>query len=134
MDDAYTDAVRRTIKVELTARDWDRHDLADRSGLTYVTIGRILRGERDLTMPYLVSLAGAFGWTAGELLLKAESRLRERGHDVPGNPGVHPDDAAIVDSSDKLTKRQRAQVKRSLSGEHGEPGHHHPNDGHAKSS
>jgi transcriptional regulator with XRE-family HTH domain len=91
-----------------------RHDLADRSGLTYVTIGRILRGERDLTMPYLVSLAGAFGWTAGELLLRAEARLREHGHDVPGNPGSHPDDEAVIDASTKLTKRQREQAKQAL--------------------
>lgn len=113
----YQDAVRITIKVELTERGWDRHDLADRSGLTYVTVGRILRSERDVTMPYLISLARAFGWTAGELLTRAEDRMRTQGYDVPGGPGIHPEDAALVDSSPHLTKSQREKVKEQLSGE-----------------
>lgn len=110
--DAYMEAVRTTIKVELTERAWDRGDLASRSGLTYVTIGRLLRNEAPLTMPYLISLAAAFGWSAGELLLKAESRLRDHGRTVPGD--LPPESAALIDSSTKLTRRQREQAKRAL--------------------
>jgi len=115
-DDAYNEAVRVTIKVELTSRGWDRQDLADRSGLTYTTVGRVLRAERDLTMPYLRKLAGAFGWSAGELLTKAEDRLREQGHDVPGDPGIHPEDERLIDESDKLTRSQRSELKATLRG------------------
>jgi transcriptional regulator with XRE-family HTH domain len=114
--DAYNEAVRVTIKVELTSRGWLYQDLAKQSGLTYTTVGRLLRGERDLTMPYLRKLAAAFGWSAGELLIKAEERLREHGHDVPGDPGIHPEDERLIDESAKLTKRQRSELKATLKG------------------
>jgi transcriptional regulator with XRE-family HTH domain len=125
---AYNEAVRVTIKVELTSRGWDRQDLAELSGLTYTTVGRILRAERDLTMPYLRKIASAFGWSAGELLIKAEDRLREHGHDVPGDPGILPEADRLIDESDKLTKRQRSELKEALRGGSREPGRSNPSE------
>ena len=118
--DRYVDALIACIKGEMTARDWDRYVLADKTGLSYGTVGRVLRGDREMTFVYVAAFARAFDWTASELVIKAEERMRRSGHD-PAGPGIHPEDEAIIDSSDKLTKRQRAQVKRALSDESGNP-------------
>lgn len=105
-----------SIKAETAARGWSLAELADRSGIDYQTLLRKLNLKRHLSMDELDQIAAALDLRPSDLAADAESR-RDKGPRIPGDPGIHPEDAKLIESSDKLTKRQRAQAKSALQGE-----------------
>jgi transcriptional regulator with XRE-family HTH domain len=109
-----TEALAAEIRALAGRQNLKAFSLHKLTGIPKSTMAAIWNGQSVIDVDQLVSIAAALDVDAGQLLVDAIANAR---HEPGPDPGVHPDDAAIVDSSDKLTKRQRAQVKRSLSGE-----------------
>jgi len=54
---------------ELRARyDWSLHELAERSGVHYVTIHRVEKGSTRITAPVVIALAKTLNVTTDDLL------------------------------------------------------------------
>ena len=106
-----------SIRAEASARGWTLTELSERAGIDYQSLLRKLNQKRHFTLGEVGQVADALGMPLSELVADSERR-RDRQPPNP-DPDIHPDDAALIDSSDKLTKRQRAQLKRALSGEDG---------------
>ncbi len=66
----------RRIRKLRSQRGWSQEELADISGLHRNYIGSAERGERNLTISSLHSLAGAFGLTLSGLLKNLERGLK----------------------------------------------------------
>ncbi len=66
-------AVGRTIKVERTARGWERKELAERAGLSYPYLSEIENGAKRASSKALGAIAEAFGFKVWELLERAET-------------------------------------------------------------
>lgn len=75
--DRYAEAVIATIKAERAAKGWTLQQLADRSGLNYFTVRRLLNLEleRDMGTGELASFAKAFGVSPSKLSDLAEQRM-----------------------------------------------------------
>lgn len=69
-----SEALAATIRAERAAHSITQQQLADAAGMTNVTMGRVLRGEREITTEYLVKIAGALGVKVSYLMLQAEQR------------------------------------------------------------
>ena len=108
-----------SIRAEASARGWTLTELAERSGIDYQSLLRKLNQKRHFLLGEVGQIADALGMPLSELVADAERR-QHREPPTP-DPGIHPEDEAIIDTSDKLTKRQRAQVKQALSDEPGNP-------------
>jgi len=63
------------LKAERAARGWSLAELAARAGVSKPAISKIERGEVSPTATVLVRLAGAFGLTLAELLVRAAAPL-----------------------------------------------------------
>lgn len=68
-------ATAAQIKAEIAAIDWKQTDLAEKSGIPTSTLGRYLKGERDIPFPAFVNIAAALGMTYVELATRAQRRL-----------------------------------------------------------
>jgi transcriptional regulator with XRE-family HTH domain len=77
--DALTSALADTLTAERSAARLSRAQLAERSGVSEVAIGRYERGERDVPYKALTQLAAALGYKPSELMAAAESRAERRG-------------------------------------------------------
>ena len=62
------------IRLERDSRGWSLAELAERSGVSKATIGKIERAEVSPTAVVLVRLASAFDLTLAGLMLRAESQ------------------------------------------------------------
>lgn len=70
---AQWEAVGRAIKVERTARGWDRRELAERAGLSYPYVSEIENGSKRASSRALFAIAEALGMRSWELLERADS-------------------------------------------------------------
>ncbi len=61
------EATRKAIRIKRVEKGWSQGDLAQASGVSIGTIGRIERG-RPCTSKALDGIAAAFGCSVGELL------------------------------------------------------------------
>lgn len=68
---------------ELRARhDWSLQDLAERSGVHYVTIHRVEKGSTRISFPIIIALAKAFGVSSDYLLgLSDEDATKKSEHE-----------------------------------------------------
>jgi len=73
-NDNYTAAVAETLRAERAAAGLTIPELADRAGMVAVTLQRVLKAERDITVAQLAALAPVLGMTPSKLLAKAERR------------------------------------------------------------
>lgn len=101
-----------SIKAEASARGWTLTELATRAGIDYQSLLRKLNLKRHFLMGEVGQIADALGMRMSELTADAERR-QDRESPVP-DPGIHPEDADLIDKSDKLTRRQREQAKDAL--------------------
>ena len=60
------------IRAEMARRGWSVKDLAERTGLSHVTLYRRFGGDGRLTIPELTAIAAAFGMAASTLVARAE--------------------------------------------------------------
>jgi transcriptional regulator with XRE-family HTH domain len=70
-------ALALQIKIELTARDMDQKDLAEKAGMERVTLNRYLKGHRSMPMPIFFKIAEALEVTPQVLMQRAEARIAE---------------------------------------------------------
>lgn len=98
-------AARRNIKALPLSR---------MTGIPKSTMATIWNGETAIDVDQIAAIAAALDVDPGQLLVDA---IANAGRQPAPGPGVHPEDAELVDSSPHLTKRQRDEVKRQLSGE-----------------
>lgn len=68
-------ALALQIKVELTAREMDQKDLAEKAGMERVTLNRYLKGHRSMPMPVFFKIAEALGISPRALMERTEARL-----------------------------------------------------------
>ena len=73
-NDHYTAAVAETLRAERAAAGLTIPELADRAGMVAVTLQRVLKAERDITVAQLAALAPVLGMTPSKLLAEAERR------------------------------------------------------------
>jgi hypothetical protein len=90
-NDNYTAAVAETLRAERAAAGLTIPELADRAGMVAVTLQRVLKAERDITVAQLAALAPVLGMTPSKLLAEDVS-----GHVIPqvgsvvGHVSPHP--------------------------------------------
>jgi len=78
---------------ELRARyDWSLHELADRSGVHYITIHRAEKGSTRITAPVVIALAKSLQVTTDYLLgVDAEAPPQTQGQATPAaQPAKRP--------------------------------------------
>lgn len=63
------------IKAEMSARDWNRQELAKRSGISTSSIYRYLDGERQMKLQDIADIADALDLSYLELATRAQRRL-----------------------------------------------------------
>lgn len=63
------------IKAEMAARDWNRQELAKRSGISTSSIYRYLDGERQMKVQDIADISDALGLSYLELATRAQRRL-----------------------------------------------------------
>lgn len=63
------------IKAEMASRDWNRLELAKRSGISSSTMYRYLDGERQMKLRESAAIAEALGLSYLELATRAQRRL-----------------------------------------------------------
>jgi transcriptional regulator with XRE-family HTH domain len=63
------------IKAEMAARDWNRSELAKRSGISTSSTYRYLDGERQMKLQDIADIAAALGLSYLELATRAQRRL-----------------------------------------------------------
>lgn len=68
-------ATATQVRVELATRDWTQKDLAEKVGITRETLGRYLKGQRDMPMPTFYAIAEAFGYSPRELMSLVQDRI-----------------------------------------------------------
>jgi len=68
-------AVAAQIKAEIAAAGWKHVDLAKAAGIPTSTLGRYLKGDRDIPFPAFVTIARALGIDYVELSARAQRRL-----------------------------------------------------------
>lgn len=68
-------ATAAQIKAEIAAIDWKQTDLALKAGIPTSTLGRYLKGERDIPFPAFVNIAAALNMSYIELATRAQRRL-----------------------------------------------------------
>lgn len=68
-------ATAAEIRAEMAALDLDKQQLAGRIGVSHQSVGRYLRGERDIPFPILVDIADALNLDVRELLRRAYARI-----------------------------------------------------------
>lgn len=68
-------ATAAQIKAEIAAIDWKQVDLAKKAGIPTSTLGRYLKGERDIPFPAFVNIASALNLSYVELAARAQRRL-----------------------------------------------------------
>ena len=73
-NDGYTAAVAEALRAERASAGLSIRELADRAGMVAVTLQRVLKAERDITVAQLAALAPALGMTPSTLLAEAERR------------------------------------------------------------
>lgn len=61
------------VRAEMARRGWSVRELADRTGITHVTLSRRLGGDGNLTIPELEAICGAFGISVSTLVARAEA-------------------------------------------------------------
>lgn len=68
-------AIAAQIKAEIAAIDWKQVDLAREANIPTSTLGRYLKGERDIPFPAFVDIAAALQMSYIELSSRAQRRL-----------------------------------------------------------
>lgn len=63
------------IRAEMSARDWNRTELAKRSGISTSAMYRYLDGERQMKLRETAAIAEALGLSYLELATRAQRRL-----------------------------------------------------------
>jgi transcriptional regulator with XRE-family HTH domain len=89
-NDNYTAAVAETLRAERAAAGLTIPELADRAGMVAVTLQRVLKAERDITVAQLAALAPVLGMTPSKLLAEAErpDDSQRSGEHRPSGKGV----------------------------------------------
>jgi transcriptional regulator with XRE-family HTH domain len=117
---AMWEALGRAIKVERTARGWERKELAGRAGLSYPYLSEIETGKKRPSWSALGGIAEALGLRASQLLEQAETwPLRHGAH-----PGWLTGEQSMVAAAfemapaSRVNRRQgsRAEILRELLG------------------
>jgi Predicted transcriptional regulators len=73
-------AIAAQVRAEIAALGWKQADLANKAGVPTSTLGRYLKGERDIPFPTFAEMAHALGLSPHELASRAQRRLD--GNDV----------------------------------------------------
>jgi transcriptional regulator with XRE-family HTH domain len=81
--DPYTVALAATLRAERARAGWTIEEMAERSGLNYETLRRVLRAERDISMDSLRRIANGLGVAPSSLMRDAESRMDAPDEDDP---------------------------------------------------
>jgi transcriptional regulator with XRE-family HTH domain len=55
-----------------------RRELAEKTGMHYVTVGRLLLGQRDIDLRVVGLFADALGFQPRELIERAERRMNDK--------------------------------------------------------
>lgn len=79
-------AFGRALKVARAQLDLTRRDVADRSGLPHVLVGRFERGEREPTLSAALAIARAIGMSDEEMLAAVRRQMANR----PTQPALAP--------------------------------------------
>jgi transcriptional regulator with XRE-family HTH domain len=119
--DPYTVALAATLRAERARAGWTIEEMAERSGLNYETLRRMLRAERDISMDSLRRVSDALRVAPSYLLADAESRIgtgtstRTPSTDVPRLP-TDPRELlrALLDNpdmDDELTHRLESTLR-----------------------
>lgn len=74
MTQTLSEALAATVRAERAARNMTQQQMADAAGMTFVSIRRYLRGEREINTAALWSIAKAFGVRPSYLMQQAEMR------------------------------------------------------------
>jgi len=78
----YNTAVAAELRGYLSAADKTQQELADATGLSLQTIGRLLRGERDIDVAVIALMADFLNFEPQELLVRASARLARESRDL----------------------------------------------------
>jgi transcriptional regulator with XRE-family HTH domain len=90
--DPYTVALAATLRAECARAGWTIEEMAERSGLNYETLRRMLREERDISMDSLRRIANGLGVAPSSLMRDAESRM-----DDPDDADPHGSVRSLID-------------------------------------
>lgn len=71
-------ALAAQLRAERAASGMTQDELAQRVGVSKMTIRRYLTGERPVVIPHFVELAAAFGLTPDELIRRSNERTENR--------------------------------------------------------
>ncbi|MFZ4843988.1 helix-turn-helix domain-containing protein [Mycetocola saprophilus] len=101
-DSVINQATAAELRGERAAANLTLEELVEATGLSLSTLRRIFRGDTDIDVTHLVTLAGAFGTTAEILFARASSRAaavmsQAAGSNVVSFP-ARPDTAAEIDN------------------------------------
>lgn len=68
-------AMAAQIRAELSAKGWTQVQLAEKSGVNFETLKRVLKGTRDINVTQMDQLALAFGLPLPTLIERAVDRI-----------------------------------------------------------
>lgn len=75
--DPYTAAIAKQLQVELKEAGVTQKRVADETGIKYQTLGRYLRGERDMSVGTLGAITSVIGVLPETVWEKARARITE---------------------------------------------------------
>lgn len=69
------EAMGTQIRVELAERGWTQKVLAEKIGITRETLGKYMKGQRDMPMPVFYEIATAFGHSPRDFMKEVQERI-----------------------------------------------------------
>lgn len=88
----YDEAVGQQLRIAKLKAGLTNAQITDRTGVSYETFKRYMKGTRTTPMDVLVRLSEAFGVMPSALLLRAEAELAAPMRVIDASPAVLPDD------------------------------------------
>jgi transcriptional regulator with XRE-family HTH domain len=77
--DPFDAALAAAIRGKMAERNLTRRAIADRTGIPLVTLERYIKGTRSIPMSKFISIAGAIGVEAGQVIQAAVNILETAG-------------------------------------------------------
>jgi hypothetical protein len=128
-DEAPDRSYQRTLvdqaNAEMGRQRLSRRELARITGIHRNSLDRIFSCTRDLNVTQWDAIAHALGFDPGELARAAGDEAARR---AALNLAVLPEANRLIDESDKLTKRQRSELREALRSGSREPGRSNPGE------